>query len=142
MGLTEEQIKFLDKVCKGRLNWTLNSEGKVDVDGAVYMVDMNLTEIPVKFGRVKGCFTCNRNNLTTLKNCPDYIGDTLNCHTNNLTEYFKNIKEEDFPHWEVLNWWGVINDYPFLINIATEIYNSRSIRGWLNMYPLTKLYLK
>jgi len=73
MELTKEQIDFLDKVCDGREYWGLNPNGEVDVDGAVDMSGMQLTEIPVKFGRVNGNFHCYYNNLTTLKNCPDYM---------------------------------------------------------------------
>ena len=123
MELTKEQIQFLNKVCKG--TWILNSDGKVDVDGDVRMNGMGLTEIPVKFGSV-AWFYCECNNLTTLKNCPDFIGGSLIFWFNNLTNYFKNLKEEDFPHWDNLLWGVVLGEYPFLINIAKKYFISIS----------------
>ncbi len=163
MELTEEQIKFLDKVCYGRVYWALNENGKVDVGGDVKMNDMNLTEIPVKFGRVDGNFDCSNNNLKTLKNCPDYVGGDFrcnfnkltslefyptsidgkfDCYKNNLTNYFKNLKEEDFPHWDKLYWIYIIDEYPFLVNISKGGCCNINISYLLNRYPQTKLYLE
>ena len=37
-------------------------------------------ELPYKFGKVNGFFNMNRNeNLISLKNCPDYVGDYFSC---------------------------------------------------------------
>jgi len=141
MELTEEQIGFLNIVCEDS-KWKLNPNGEVDVDGGVWMKMMNLTEIPVKFGRVDGHFTCSENQLTTLKNCPDYIGGNFWCHGNNLTEYFKSIKEEDFPHWNNLIWGWVLEEYPFLINTTKKYLDEDDLWCCLNEFPLTKLYLK
>ena len=161
MKLTEEQIEFLDRVCDG--SWKLNSDGEVDVDGSVYMSYMNLKEIPVKFGRVKGDFLCSDNQLTSLKNAPTSIGASFSCSKNqltslknapktivggrfycsknNLTNYFKNIKEEDFPHWDKFNWGSILEEYPFLINIGKK-YLSKDFKYYLDNYPQTKLYLE
>ncbi len=140
MKLTQEQIDFLDKVCRGRKNWTLNSDGEVDVAVAVN-IRGGITEIPVKFGRVEGEFSCSYNNLTALKNYPNFISGNFYCYDNPLKEYFKNIKEEDFPHWDKLDWDVVLGEYPFLINIAKN-YIDDDLWGILNKYPQTKLYYK
>ncbi len=138
--LTKKQIKFLDMVCLGK--WTLNSDGGVDVDGDVTMSGMNLTEIPVKFGRVEGCFGCSDNNLTTLKNCPDFISGNFYCYDNPLTDYFKNLKEEDFPCWDRLKWGWMLEEYPFLVNIGKKHCHISDWENYLNKYPQTKEYLK
>ena len=140
MQLTKEQIEFLNKVCYNR--WTLNENGKVDVDGGVSMNNTKLTEIPVKFGRVGGWFHCANNNLTTLKNCPDWIYGQITFYKNPLTNYFKNIKEEDFPHWRKLHHSLVLGEYPFLINIIKKYMNEEILKFYLNEYPLTKLYYR
>ena len=142
MQLTNEQIEFLDMVCFGE--WKLNSKGKVDVKGSVNMRDMNLTEIPVKFGRVEGYFACSSNKLISLKNSPNSIIGKFefHCSNNNLTDYFKNIKEEDFPHWNKVHWWVILKEYPFLINIAKKYLNRDILKGYLFQNPQTKLYLK
>jgi hypothetical protein len=169
MELTEEQIKFLDEVCEyGK--WTLNEDGEVDVDGWVNISHRGFTEIPVKFGRVGFHFFCHSNQLTTLKNCPTSVGGTFNCghnnltsldfyptmlnvynkykkwlfycDDNNLTEYFKNIKKEDFTLWENLYWNDTLMEYPFLINIGKMYLNGDGLRYCLDNFPQTKLYLE
>jgi hypothetical protein len=144
MQLTQEQIEFLNKVCGGRENgvkWRLTSDGEVDVYGWVDMRNMNLTEIPVKFGTVNERFNCGNNKLTTLKNCPNFIHNLIEFYNNPLTEYFKNIKEEDFPHWDKLRYTLTLDEYPFLINIISK-YLGDDLKWYVDNVPQTKLYLK
>ena len=44
-----------------------------------------LDEIPIKFNKVSGYFNCSNNRLTSLENCPKYVGKTFRCDENNLT---------------------------------------------------------
>jgi hypothetical protein len=162
MQLTKEQIEFLDKVVE-RGTWTLNSEGKVDVEGWVQMNIMNLTQIPVKFGKVSKSFSCSdnnltslegapsevggdflcfKNNLTSLENCPDYVGGSFICFNNPLKDYFKNIKEEDFKHWSKVFLWGLTQEYPFLVNIVKNYVSKEDFIDLIKKYPKTKLYLR
>ena len=62
-------------------NYTINSQGEIDVNGNVNLNNKNLKELPYKFGRVDGYFDISNNpNLTSLKNCPDKIvGDYFSC---------------------------------------------------------------
>jgi hypothetical protein len=157
----KEQIEFLDKAVKG--TWTLNSEGKVDVVGGVNIISMNLTEIPVKFGKITGHFNCSNNhltslefapskvggsfdcsynNLTSLEGCPDYVGGYFYCSNNPLKDYFKNIKEEEFKHWDVFVWSWVIKEYPFLIKIAKNYVDKEDFIELVEHFPKTKLYLR
>jgi len=165
MELTKEQLEFLDRVVKGE--WTLNSDGKVDVNSNVIMSSGEFTEIPFKFGRVEENFICSFNNLTTLKNSPDYVGGVFSCRSNNLTNldylpkhieeelyissnnlynFFKNIKEEDFPYWKNFMWvWGtssLLDEYPFLINICKNHATRELLKEIIEKKPKTKLYLK
>jgi len=166
MNLTKEQIRFLDRVCFGRKNWKLNSNGEVDVEGRVDMSKMNLTKIPVKFGKVEGWFNCSFNNLTTLKNCPHTLEENIDFSNNQITtleyfpkiingelhcsmdnnplhNYFKNIKEEDFDNWRDIDWFYCFDEYPYLINILKRyIYGKDYIRYILDKHPLLKIYLK
>jgi hypothetical protein len=142
MKLTKKQIKFLDRVCKEDNGWTLNSNGEVDVRKSVYMDKMKLTEIPVKFGIVTGFFSCSNNRLTSLKNCPDFVGGDFYFDNNQLTDYFKSIKEEDFPHWCRLVWGEVLPEYPFLVNIGVKYFDRDELKEYLILSPQTKLYLE
>jgi hypothetical protein len=163
MQLTKEQIEFLDRVCFERYKWTLNTDGKIDVDGNVIMIAMNLITIPVKFGKVSESFYCSDNHLTSLEGCPDWVGKDFDCSENNLTslefapskvggwfycsnnplkDYFKNIKEEDFKLWGAFVWGDVLNEYPFLIYIAKNYIPKERFIDLIKKYPKTKLYLK
>jgi hypothetical protein len=145
MKLTQEQIEFLNGVCYGKIlgqKWTLNSDGEVDVDGTVDMTNMHLTEIPVKFGSVGEGFICSFNNLTSLNGYPTKINGKFGFEENNLTNYFKSIKEEDFPHWDKLYWGDVLREYPFLINTIHKYSTNGDLELYLSLYPLTKLYYK
>ena len=59
-------------------NYTINSKGEIDVDGNVNFDYKDFKELPYKFGTVNGYFDVgNNSNLTSLKNCPIYVGDTF-----------------------------------------------------------------
>jgi hypothetical protein len=58
--------------------------GLVNVEGGVGVPNMNLTEIPVKFGDVTDYFNCSRNKLTTLKGVPQSLGGDFICLKNKV----------------------------------------------------------
>ena len=61
-------------------NYTINSQGEIDVNGDVWLVNKDFKELPYKFGKVNGYFDMGNNpNLTSLKNCPNYIGGYFSC---------------------------------------------------------------
>lgn len=66
-------------------SYSVNKDLSVDVSIDVYLVDMELSEIPVKFNRVEGNFDCSKNNLKSLKNCPNYVKGNFSCNNNNVT---------------------------------------------------------
>ena len=75
------------KICKEYriTNYTINDDGSIDVDGEVDLSENGLTELPLIFNKVKGCFFCYGNYLTTLKGSPRWVGAAFNCDDNNLT---------------------------------------------------------
>jgi hypothetical protein len=78
-----ELVIDLDDIVKG--TWVINSDGEVDVEGSVDVSSMNLTKIPVKFGKVTGYFSCYNNHLTSLEGVPSKVGGSFICSNNNLT---------------------------------------------------------
>ena len=61
-------------------NYTINSKGEIDVDDGVDLSKKDFEELPYKFGRVNRYFDIGDNkNLTSLKNCPDYVGEFFRC---------------------------------------------------------------
>ena len=84
-------------------NYTINSQGEIDVDGDVDLDNKDFKELPYKFGRVKGSFTliyCT--NLTSLKNCPDFVTELFACDLcrklDSLEGYPKKIKTHFYCH--------------------------------------------
>jgi hypothetical protein len=66
-------------------NYTVNDDGSIDVNGDVYLINKELTELPLTFNKVTGNFHCHFNNLTTLKGSPRWIGGRFSCRLNKLT---------------------------------------------------------
>lgn len=80
--LTQSQIEWLNESIYG--TWQYKN-GVVNVEGSLYAVSINLTSIPVQFGKVTGDFAVNNNSLTSLKGCPHTVGKGFYCWNNKLT---------------------------------------------------------
>jgi hypothetical protein len=74
---------ILNKLVKG--TYTIQSDGTVDVNGNVNMLDVFFTKIPVKFGKITGDFYCFNNKLTSLKGAPQSVGGNFILYNNQLT---------------------------------------------------------
>jgi len=74
------------EICRkyGITNYTINSDGTIDVDGDVDLSDKGLTKLPLTFNRVIGDFSCSYNNrLTSLEGSPKHIDGYFSCSYNN-----------------------------------------------------------
>jgi hypothetical protein len=80
-GLNEIEILKLLKIS----NYKINDDGTVDVDGKVNLSRMNISKLPLKFGRVTGSFICSENKLTSLEGSPIFVGGDFYCTYNKLT---------------------------------------------------------
>jgi len=82
-----ESFEDIDSICKrySIVNYTINSDGTVDVDCPVSFYGGRLSKLPLKFGNVTGTFNCGYNSLTTLKGCPQLVDGNLICSENYLT---------------------------------------------------------
>ena len=67
-------------------NYSINSDGSIDVNGNVNLSEKKLKNIPLKFNKVSGYFNCSYNNLTSLKGSPKEIGSFFTCYDNNLND--------------------------------------------------------
>jgi len=74
------------KICRkyNIKNWSINSEGLVDVNGIVNLQSERLTKLPLSFGYVSGNFSCGENKLTSLEGCPREVGGNFDCQSNKL----------------------------------------------------------
>jgi hypothetical protein len=77
----------IDEICEKYEieNYTINDDGSIDVDGGVFLYDMNLEELPLTFNKVSGYFDCGRNKLTSLKGCPRWVDGNFYCNGNRLS---------------------------------------------------------
>ncbi len=82
--MSEQEIH---NICKkyNITNYTINSDGSIDVNGDVSLSYKGLSELPLKFGIVSGSFYCSNNNLTSLEGSPIELGGSFWCNGNKLT---------------------------------------------------------
>jgi hypothetical protein len=90
-----ESVDSIKSICKryNITNYTINSDGTVDVDGNVNLYFKGLTELPLKFRRVTGDFICSLNQLTSLEGSPKEVGGHFDCQGNQLTSLKGGPKE-------------------------------------------------
>ena len=99
----------------GIINYTINPDGSIDVYGNVYLFNMNLDKLPLKFNKVGGYFGCSNNNLTSLEGCPKEVGDDFYCSNNKLTSL------EDCPKFVGRNFYCNINPLESLEGLNINI---------------------
>ena len=82
-GVKKQSLKSdIEAWCEemGIKRYTINSKGEIDVNTNVMLHKNDFKELPYKFGTVTGYFDIGHNpNLTSLKNCPDKIGNYFSC---------------------------------------------------------------
>ena len=83
----KESKTDIDSICQnyGIMNYTINPDESIDVDGSVILSSELLTIIPLKFGTVTRDFDCYNNKLTSLEGAPKEVGRDFDCHNNQLT---------------------------------------------------------
>jgi hypothetical protein len=86
--ITRKQLYYIMERYNMRIDHPIVRDGFIDVAGDVYITDTSLRKLPLKFGKVKGDFSCHTNKLKTLKGAPEFVGGDFNCSNNQL----KNLK--------------------------------------------------
>jgi len=81
---TEEEIH---RICSDYdiENYTINSDGSIDVDGSVCLSNNFSKKLPLVFNKVTGDFLCDSNKLTSLEGAPKMVGGCFDCSYNELT---------------------------------------------------------
>ncbi len=82
-------------ICKNYTikNYTINSDGSIDVDGDVNLMSFSFENLPLKFNKVSGSFDCSDNKLTSLIGSPKEVGGDFYCYNNQLTSLIGSPKE-------------------------------------------------
>jgi hypothetical protein len=112
-------LEFCERYLK---NYTINPDGTIDVNRDVNLHGQlgDMKKLPVKFGKVSGYFECRMNNLTSLENCPNYVGGSFDCEYNKLTTL------EGCPIYVGGNIWCNILTHHILGNVERNIvYNNK-----------------
>lgn len=80
-------LNDINKICElyKIKDYTINSDGSIDVDSDVRLFNSYLTELPLIFNEVYGSFHCGSNQLTSLKGCPKLVTNNFYCNDNLLT---------------------------------------------------------
>ena len=82
-GVKKQSLKQeIESWCEdmGIENYTINSKGEIDVNGGVWLSKKGFKELPYKFGTITSFFDIGNNqNLTSLKNCPDFVKGSFSC---------------------------------------------------------------
>jgi len=83
------ELSVYEKLNLDESKITHNPDGSIDYDGNVNLSNSSFVKskgkIPIKFRKVTGYFVCDKNDLTTLENCPEEVGGSFGCNYNRLT---------------------------------------------------------
>ena len=66
------------------LKWNEQTE-RWDSLTTVYLDSWGLTNLPLKFGKIKGSFDCSCNRLSNLKSAPTWVENNFYCYDNQIT---------------------------------------------------------
>jgi hypothetical protein len=86
--LNESKSRVLiDKMCRDYhiTNYKINEDGSVDVNDDVDLSNIQLTKLPIRFGKVSGYFMCCDSCLLTLEGCPRVVGKYFDCSETYIT---------------------------------------------------------
>ena len=144
-----ESFEDIDEICRKYKirNYTINTDGSIDVDGHVDLSQENLIKIPIRFNKINGYFDCCNNYLTSLEGSPVEVNGDFSCSYNKLKSFeyvpkiirggficsYNNIKSfEYFPSF-VKGYFGCYDNpiwnvwYLFLDTTKIELLNDFDI---------------
>jgi len=83
-----ESFEYLHEICKllGIENYTINSDGSIDLCSDISFYDKKLKKIPIKFNISCG-FDCSNNKLTSFEGSPKEVNGNFLCYQNELTSF-------------------------------------------------------
>ena len=110
-----ENFEDIDSICQkfGIENYIINSDGSIDVDGNVDLIDKGLTKLPLKFRNVTGDFDCRNNKLTSLEYAPLSVGGGFFCNHNPVESIWNLFI--DYSQVDMLNDYDPVRDGQIII---------------------------
>ena len=82
---SKEEIGLLCEKYK-IINYSINDDLSIDVQGNVNLYNLKLKSLPLRFSRVSGHFYCSSNHLTTLEGGPREVEGDFYCQSNPVSE--------------------------------------------------------
>ena len=81
--------KKIHDICKQYdiKNYTINTDGSIDVDDDVILYNKVLKKLPLKFNKIDGYFECGHNQLTSFEGSPVEVNGDFYCYNNELTSF-------------------------------------------------------
>ena len=65
----------------------IHDNGEVDTTGDTSFRSLEITRLPVQFGKVDGKFDCSQTSLKTLEGCPRIVNSYFECEFTNITSF-------------------------------------------------------
>ena len=121
-----ESNEDIDYICQkyGIKNYSINDDGTIDVDGDVHLFNKDLKELPLKFGKVTGYFSCGHNKLNSLEGSPKFVGGYFSCYDNQLKTLEGGPKIVMCQYYcinnQLVNFKGFPEDYDDKVSIANN----------------------
>ena len=146
-----EEILFFDKIKKYKIdkikekygikNYTINSDGSIDVDDNVNLYNYRLTKLPLKFNKVNGWFDCSDNNLISLEGSPVELNGFFSCDYNKLTsfEFTPKIIRGDFDC--EYNNIKTFEYFPIFVKVDFLCYSNPIYEVWRLFHDTSKIEL-
>ena len=84
--ITKEEKDRIDSICRQYEieNYTITSDGSIDVSDYVSFPWVDLTEFPLKFNKISGDLLCGFNQLTSLEGSARIVMGDFSCSDNRL----------------------------------------------------------
>ena len=81
----KDYVSYCTAVYRFKVSKIYEQEEMIDVEGDVTLDNKHLTQIPIKFNKVTGDFSCSFNPLDSLEGCPEYVGGEFLCSITKIT---------------------------------------------------------
>ena len=144
----------IEEICKNYniRNYTINSDGSIDVSDNVVFNNDFMERIPLKFNKVYGNFTIMHINLNNLDGCPKWIegnltlyqcglnslkgcttkvGGDFDCSENNLTDLVGGPESVGGEYWCISNRLTSLKGSPYVIKKSFNCYENglKTLKG-------------
>ena len=137
-----ESFEDIKEICKNYniRNYTINPDGSIDVDDIVYLSNILLTKLPLKFNKV-GYFDCSYNKFKSLEGSPIEVNGSFWCNNNELTSFEfspKIIRGSFYCEWNNIK---TFEYFPSFVKIGFYCLGNPIYQIWILFRDTSKIEL-